>query len=115
MEENKTIVENPLDETQSPTEPQKTNCQKSTVSKIFAVLFYLAGVILICVAIYYLNNDLSPRYSFSGLYDFDEHEYVGGDAYNFIISASRATGILVKSLIYTVLGCTSLVLGRLCH
>ena len=81
--------------------------------KFLSVLFYIVGIALIGVCIYYLSNDLRPEYSFEKNYYFDPKEYVGGDAYNYIISATRSTAIMVKSLIYAVLGCISLILGQL--
>ena len=107
MEDEKQVIE----------QPKETVSQekKSTVSKIFAVVFYIAGAVLIGFAVYYLSKDLQPKYSFAGEYYFIEYEYVGGDAYNYIISAARSTAIMVKALIYAVLGCTSLILGRLSH
>ena len=107
MEDEKQVIE----------QPQETVSQekKSAVSKILAVVFYIAGAVLIGFAVYYLSKDLQPKYSFSGEYYFIEYEYVGGDAYNYIISAARSTAIMVKALIYAVLGCTSLILGRLSH
>lgn len=81
--------------------------------KLLAALFYIVGAVLIGICIYYLSNDLRPEYSFEKHYYFDPKEYVGGDAYNYIISAARSTTIMVKSLIYAVLGSTSIIFARL--
>lgn len=81
--------------------------------KLLAALFYIVGAVLLGVCIYYLSNDLKPEYSWASEYYFDPKEYVGGDAYNYIISAARSTAIMVKALVYAVLGCTSLILGQL--
>ena len=81
--------------------------------KLLAALFYIIGFALIGVCLYYLSNDLRPEYSFEKHYYFDPKEYVGGDAYNYIISAARSTTIMVKSLIYAVLGSTSIIFARL--
>ena len=40
-------------------------------------------------------------------FKFDEHRYVGGDAYNFIISAARSSAVMTKSLIWMVAGCSA--------
>lgn len=45
----------------------------------------------------YYSNDLA--YGSYGVFDFDEKKYVGGDAYNYIISASRSSAVMIKSLI----------------
>ena len=81
--------------------------------KLLAALFYIVGAVLLGVCIYYLSNDLKPEYSWEKNYYFNPKEYVGGDAYNYIISAARSTAIMVKALVYAVLGCTSLILGQL--
>ena len=81
--------------------------------KLLAALFYIVGSVLIGVCIYYLSNDLKPEYSWASEYYFDPKKYVGGDAYNYIISATRSTAIMVKSLIYAVLGSTSIIFARL--
>lgn len=94
--------------------PQNTTDGSNNIGcKILAALFYIAGAVLIGICIYYLSNDLRPEYSFEKHYYFDPKEYVGGDAYNYIISAARSTAIMVKALVYAVLGCTSLILGQL--
>lgn len=96
-------------ELNSGTKPKNTNGGKIFLS----IIFYLLGVALIVVCIMYLSNDLQPEYSFERMYYFKQKEYVGGDAYNYIISAARSTAIMVKALVYAVLGCTSLILGQL--
>ena len=91
--------------------PAETN--SNIGAKLIAALFYIVGIVLIGICIYYLSNDLRPEYSFEKHYYFDPKEYVGGDAYNYIISAARSTTIMVKSLIYAVLGSTSIIFARL--
>lgn len=81
--------------------------------KLLAALFYIVGAVLLGVCIYYLSNDLKPEYSWASEYYFDPKKYVGGDAYNYIISATRSTAIMVKSPIYAVLGSTSIIFARL--
>ena len=66
----------------------------------------ILGLILIFMSIFKYGNDLD---TYNGEYKFDEISYVGGDAYNCIISAARSTAVMVKSLILAVLGSTSLI------
>ena len=70
----------------------------------------ILGLILIFMSIFKYGNDLD---TYNGEYKFDEISYVGGDAYNCIISAARSTAVMVKSLILAVLGSTSLISGLL--
>ena len=99
---------------QNERDPQNASHATNSIGrKLLAALFYIVGSVLIGVCIYYLSNDLKPEYSWASEYYFDPKKYVGGDAYNYIISATRATAIMVKSLVYAILGCTSLILGQL--
>lgn len=94
--------------------PQTANNASGNIRrKLLAALFYIVGAVLLGVCIYYLSNDLKPEYSWASEYYFDPKKYVGGDAYNYIISATRSTAIMVKSLIYAVLGSTSIIFARL--
>ena len=55
-------------------------------------------------------------YESSELYFEDSvNSYVGGDAYNFIINASYATGYFVLALLFVVLGCTLLLIYNFKH
>lgn len=82
---------------------------KIKFTTILEYLFYIAGLVLILVGIDFYNEDL--EYSWN-VFKFDEVKYVGGDAYNFIISAARSSAVMIKSLIWIVLGCTSILIGR---
>ena len=94
--------------------PQTANNASGNIRRtLLAALFYIVGAVLLGVCIYYLSNDLKPEYSWASEYYFDPKKYVGGDAYNYIISATRSTAIMVKSLIYAVLGSTSIIFARL--
>ena len=95
----------------SPTE--NPNNQKVTLnfSKILRVVINIIGIISIIVAFCLYILDL-PTYG--SPFEFQEESYVGGDAYNYIISAARSSAaVMVKSLIWMVFGCTMLVIGRL--
>ena len=78
-------------------------------NKILVYILYLLGLIFIIAGFYYYSQDLD--YNQDPLL-FYEKKYVGGDAYNYIISASRSTAVLIKSLIWIVLGCSSILTGR---
>lgn len=94
----------------SPTE--NSNNQKVTLnfSKILRVVVYIIGIISIIVSFCLYILDL-PTYG--SPFEFKEESYVGGDAYNYIISAARSSAVMVKSLIWMVFGCTMLIIGRL--
>lgn len=74
--------------------------------------FYVIGLVLVIFSLVYFYKDLDIRSS-GDIYEFKEKSYVGGDAYNFIISAARSSAVMTKSLILAVLGCSSIIVGRL--
>lgn len=80
--------------------------------KIFEWTLYFAGLLLILLSVIYLFKDLKLTSS-GDVYYFQEKSYVGGDAYNFLISATRSIAVMVKSLIFAILGSTSIIVGRL--
>lgn len=88
----------------------------STVSidpqKILEWGLYALGVILIIVSLVYFFNDLDIRSS-GDIYEFKEKQYVGGDAYNYIISAARSSAVMTKSLVFAVFGSSAILAGRL--
>ena len=96
----------------SPVTSETSNNQKVTLnfSKILRVVVYIIGIISIIVSFCLYILDL-PTYG--SPFEFQEESYVGGDAYNYIISAARSSAVMVKSLIWMVFGCTMLVIGRL--
>ena len=71
-------------------------------------LFYILGAVLIVMSVVKYNADLE---TYHDEFHFDEIGYVGGDAYNYIISAARSTAIMIKSLILALFGCTSIIAG----
>ena len=73
-------------------------------------LLYIVGVILIIMCVVKLNQDLT---TYGGEFRFEEESYVGGDAYNYIISAARSAAVMTKALIYGVLGSSSIISGLL--
>lgn len=96
---------------QIPTSNQKeTDIHWGTKQIVSTVLFVIGGIFLI-FAFKFLCSDLD---TYDGSqFKFQEEQYVGGDAYNYIISAARSTTIMVKSLIDAVIGCSSIILGQL--
>ncbi len=78
-------------------------------TKIFEIVLYVLGIIFITLGFKYYAKDLSFG---DNPLKFYEERYVGGDAYNYIISAARSSAVMVKSLIWIVLGCSSMIIGR---
>lgn len=90
----------------------KSDIVNINISLVIEITLYVIGAILLCFAFKWYNNDLEV-WSKSDPFMFSEKRYVGGDAYNYIISASRSAAVVTKSLIWTILGCTSILAGRL--
>ena len=118
MEENnniesipETISETKMTENAS-TETSKSETVNINISLVVEMTLYVIGAILLCFAFKWYNSDLEV-WSKSDPFMFSEKRYVGGDAYNYIISASRSAAVVSKSLIWTILGCTSILAGRL--
>lgn len=78
------------------------------LNAILQWLFYILGAVLIVMSVIKYNADLE---TYKDEFHFDEIGYVGGDAYNYIISAARSTAIMIKSLILALFGCTSIIAG----
>lgn len=100
------VAENTLSET------AKSETVNLNISLIVEIALYVVGAILLWFAFKWYNNDLEV-WSKNDPFMFFEKRYVGGDAYNYIISASRSAAVVTKSLIWTILGCTSILVGRL--
>ncbi len=118
MEENKNVKsvpesasENEVAENTS-SETAKSETVNLNISLIVEIALYVVGAILLWFAFKWYNNDLEV-WSKNDPFMFSEKRYVGGDAYNYIISASRSAAVVTKSLIWTILGCTSILAGRL--
>lgn len=91
-------------------EMQSEEVVKLKTSAMLQWGLYALGAILIILSIWQFSEDVG---TLGDPYFIDETRYVGGDAYNFIITAARSTAIMVKSLILAVLGCTSIISGLL--
>ena len=90
-----------------------TTRDEQTVNLNFRIIFKWAlvvlGLVFIAYGSYMYSQDLG--YS-SNPMDFHQERYVSSDPYNYIISASRSAAVMVKSLIWFVLGCTSVIISR---
>lgn len=82
-------------------------------ANILKWLLVIVGLCFIMYGFVLYRHDV--EYSYNDPMRFYERSYVGGDAYNYIISAARSTAIMVKSLIWFVLGCTSIIVSRTIH
>lgn len=65
--------------------------EKVKTLKTWSVIFYIIGCFFFCLATYKLTAYANTKYSLT-------NAYVGGDAYNYIINSSRATGYYVLSI-----------------
>lgn len=81
-----------------------------TFTKVIEWSLYVLGIVFITIGIKYYGQDLEC--GSYGVFDFEEKKYVGGDAYNYMISASRSSAVMIKSLIWFVLGSFSIIIGR---
>ncbi len=80
--------------------------------KIVEYTMYVVGVVLLCFAISVYSNDLCLKFP-RDEFEFHERKYVAVDAYNYIISASRSSAVMVKSLILAVSGFATIIIGQL--
>ncbi len=72
---------------------------------LLGIVLLVKGIMLLSQDLHYMSNPMS----------FTEQRYVGGDAYNYIISAARSTAVMVKSLIWVVMGCSAIIISRTIH
>lgn len=100
----------PIQQQQS--EQEVSSTVNLDIRKVFEWVLYVLGVVFIIISLYYFFSDLELRSS-GDIFEFHEKKYVGGDAYNFIISAARSSAVMTKGLIMAVLGCSSIIIGRL--
>lgn len=82
------------------------------VRKIAEYAMYAAGVVLLCLAVSVYSSDLTLKFH-GDEFEFHERKYVAVDAYNYIISASRSSAVMVKSLILAVSGFATIIIGQL--
>lgn len=102
------VVESPISE---PVEDKKhDDAVKFGLHSVIEIALYIAGIIFLIFCFMKLGQDLD---TISGEFHFFEETYVGGDAYNYIISAARSSAVMVKSLIFGVLGSSSIISGLL--
>lgn len=112
MEEELLKNEEQIQESVPSPEPEvvKDESVKFDWHNVIEVAFYILGAVFIILCLVKYGADLN---TYGGEFLFSEKEYVGGDAYNYIISASRSTTVMVKSLIFAVLGSSSIISGLL--
>lgn len=91
---------------------EQKNNTKTIISNVIAISLYVVAAVCLYYAYTYYNCDVK-LFSVSDQYMFFEEEYVGGDAYNYIVTAARSSAVMTKSLIWVVLGCASAILARL--
>ena len=100
---------NEVEQTSVSQEEQTVNVNFKSIIKwglvALGFIFLIVGINYLIQDLHYLDNPM----------EFTEERYVGGDAYNYIISAARSTAIMVKSLIWVVLGCSSIIVSRTIH
>ncbi|MFK7750890.1 MAG: hypothetical protein AB8B65_21045 [Kordia sp.] len=78
----------------------------------------ILGILSLCVAGYFFYDSFhymlyqDNNYSFSSGYTGMDKKFVGGDAYNFIIAGTYSTTIMLRSVVFTILGCVFLLLGK---
>ena len=72
--------------------------KSSTVYFVFATL---SGIYALYKGLIYLGTS-------SGI-----NTYVGGDAYNYIINANKFVGWMVVALIFTLIGCTVMIVNAI--
>lgn len=106
------LVEQTMNEEKVVSVPQKTESVNVYFKSVIKWGLVVLGFIFINIGINYLLDDL---FYLEDPMEFTERRYVGGDAYNYIISASRSAAVMVKSLIWVVLGCTSIIVSRTIH
>lgn len=110
-ENNKTITNEQCDMQQKSLEDntaRNSSVIDIKINTLLQCIFYILGTILIVMSVMKYGADLETYFD---EYHFNEISYVGGDAYNYIISTTRSTTIMVKSLILALYGCTSIIAG----
>jgi hypothetical protein len=81
------------------------------------VVWYIVGAVLLVIAVYFLfranafvDNDLKI---FGSKFSAMRKQYVGGDAYNYIIAGTYSTTLTVRAVFFALLGSVSLLMGKL--
>ena len=70
----------------------------------------LLALFVLSLAMKWYGKDLNI-YS-DNPFRFSEERYVGGDAYNYIISAARSSAVVGKSIFWSLSRCSALVRNR---
>lgn len=99
-----------------PTSPIQNQEKNQTESFSLSWIWYvLAAIAFTCVIICLVqaNDFMSNGGIFMERYHSMREQYVGGDAYNYIIAGTYSTTITVRALIFTVLGTGCILAGKL--
>ncbi|MGE7949347.1 hypothetical protein [Lysinibacillus sp. NPDC093688] len=106
--EEKEIVQKSLEER---FDEQNQKKQSKAPYTLFSVIGFIGAIVSVGMGFYkmfvYESEDDSYFSSES------VNAYVGGDAYNYIINASYATGYFVLALVCMVFACTMLILNNI--
>lgn len=90
---------------------------QQTQTKNFSTGWYILGGVFLFIALCYLLQANAFLFGtakiFGTEYGLMMKEYVGGDAYNIIIAGTYSTTLTVRALIFTVLSCSSIIVGKL--
>lgn len=80
--------------------------------KAIAVLAFAAAVIFLCTGFYKMYVYENPDSESEFLIDDEDYAnaYVGGDAYNYIINAGKATANFTLAIFFLILGFGTLAL-----
>lgn len=102
-----------VESTQSAAAPEavKSDTVNINLGLILECAFYLVGIVCLIIAIKWYGKDLDS-YS-ENPFRFYEESYVGGDAYNYIISAARSSAVVGKSIFWAILASACFICGRL--
>ncbi len=90
----------------------KEKLKNITAVRVVEYAMYVVGVVFLAFAIYYYCSDLLLKFD-GDEYDFYEKKYVTVDAYNYIISATRSSTVMIKSLILALTGFATIIIGQL--
>lgn len=106
------VPEAPVSETYDETpEEKKSDTVNLNLNLVLEIAFYIIGVICLILAFKWYGKDLDI-YS-DNPFRFSEERYVGGDAYNYIISAARSSAVVGKCIFWSILAGASIICGRL--
>ncbi|MBC8757216.1 hypothetical protein H2O64_21280 [Kordia sp. YSTF-M3] len=87
-------------------------------NKNTSTIWYVIGVILIAISLYFFvdsygytlkeSKDFLNNVSYEGM----NKKFVEGDAYNYIIAGTYSTTMMLRSVVFAIIGCTFLLLSK---